>query len=605
MYKFTALLITVLILGFSLTQAQDVYSPRPNVYITGDEVGQPDPTAQPIKGSTISFDKYFGRTFTWAVHNITDRKTGYDLQSNGSTEQVWYDLNNPGYVHAVFTNSQVDDNAWADRTCLYFGSTDNGENWFELGAVPVNNGVSGRSGFPAIHGTSLGQAVIANHNNAAPLPTTRTSIFIDNSAFEYNFTNHDPGAAPFNQGQPIWPRLTVLPNDDIVFASSVNGGDSFYVNSLSNGVFSGYKPKNGAQAETYNLAVSESGSKVGLAVIGGTGQDGDVNYYESTDGGIHWSDPVQVWNAIDSSSGDYFGALRTVYITFHGEDPFVVFEGGWNTATGYYPGLPSQIRLWSPAINGGVSKILADSNNVPYYPNYGVADVQFPISRAVIGHAQAPYNNYLFVAFDATTGDYWPGTGSADSTAYMRGMFMYSSDAGETWSDPEQFTPSTPLLDWRYPSIVPVCPVTSTPGSNDIITVHMVMQGDTIPGSTVNGYTTNMPKTVTAQYYHFSTNIEILSNKDNIIANDFSLAQNYPNPFNPNTTINYTLGERSQVTLKVYDVLGSEVATLVNTSQEAGKHNVTFDASKLASGLYIYTLNAGNFVSSKKMMLLK
>ncbi|MCW8810130.1 MAG: T9SS type A sorting domain-containing protein, partial [Ignavibacteriaceae bacterium] len=56
---------------------------------------------------------------------------------------------------------------------------------------------------------------------------------------------------------------------------------------------------------------------------------------------------------------------------------------------------------------------------------------------------------------------------------------------------------------------------------------------------------------------------------------------------------------------KVYDVLGNEVANLVNTTQEAGKHNVRFDAGKLASGLYIYTLNAGNFTSTKKMMLLK
>ena len=90
----------------------------------------------------------------------------------------------------------------------------------------------------------------------------------------------------------------------------------------------------------------------------------------------------------------------------------------------------------------------------------------------------------------------------------------------------------------------------------------------------------------------------------NLVRN-FDLAQNYPNPFNPSTVINYTLAERSNVTLKVYDVLGKEVASLVNNSQEVGSHQVTFDASNLASGLYIYTLNAGNFTSSKKMMFLK
>jgi hypothetical protein len=65
------------------------------------------------------------------------------------------------------------------------------------------------------------------------------------------------------------------------------------------------------------------------------------------------------------------------------------------------------------------------------------------------------------------------------------------------------------------------------------------------------------------------------------------------------------LAERSAVTLKVYDVLGNEVANLVNTTQEAGQHNIRFDASGLSSGLYIYTLNTGNFTSSRKMMLLK
>ena len=97
----------------------------------------------------------------------------------------------------------------------------------------------------------------------------------------------------------------------------------------------------------------------------------------------------------------------------------------------------------------------------------------------------------------------------------------------------------------------------------------------------------------------------IVSVNDEIVLNNYSLDQNYPNPFNPSTKINYNLAERSVVTLKVYDILGNEVATLVNTTQEAGKHSINFDASKLASGLYIYKLNANNFTSAKKMMLLK
>jgi hypothetical protein len=87
--------------------------------------------------------------------------------------------------------------------------------------------------------------------------------------------------------------------------------------------------------------------------------------------------------------------------------------------------------------------------------------------------------------------------------------------------------------------------------------------------------------------------------------NNFNLFQNYPNPFNPGTTITYSLPQKNNVSLKVYDVLGREIANLVDAMQEAGSHSVNFNASKLASGLYIYTLRSGNNIISKKMMLMK
>ena len=94
---------------------------------------------------------------------------------------------------------------------------------------------------------------------------------------------------------------------------------------------------------------------------------------------------------------------------------------------------------------------------------------------------------------------------------------------------------------------------------------------------------------------------------------EFKLEQNFPNPFNPTTTIQYQLPNNSKVTLKVYDILGSEVETLVNEEQEAGYNEVKFNASNIASGMYIYRLQAGNhstgsrqsFISTKKMMVVK
>jgi hypothetical protein len=90
-----------------------------------------------------------------------------------------------------------------------------------------------------------------------------------------------------------------------------------------------------------------------------------------------------------------------------------------------------------------------------------------------------------------------------------------------------------------------------------------------------------------------------------VVAAKFALVGNSPNPFNPTTTISFTLPEVSRVTLNVYDVAGRQVAQLVNGTREAGSHEVIFDGSNLASGLYLYTLTAGSHSATGKMMLIK
>jgi len=100
----------------------------------------------------------------------------------------------------------------------------------------------------------------------------------------------------------------------------------------------------------------------------------------------------------------------------------------------------------------------------------------------------------------------------------------------------------------------------------------------------------------------------------------YKLSQNYPNPFNPSTVIEYSIPVNSElaysesvssiqhqksVSLKVYDILGREVATVVNEQQRAGNYEVRFDATNLSSGVYFYTLQSNDFISSKKMLLIK
>ncbi len=97
------------------------------------------------------------------------------------------------------------------------------------------------------------------------------------------------------------------------------------------------------------------------------------------------------------------------------------------------------------------------------------------------------------------------------------------------------------------------------------------------------------------------TGIENISS----IANQFSLRQNYPNPFNPSTKIEFSLAKQSNVTLKVYNLSGKEVATLVNGEYSQGVYSVNWNASGLASGIYIYKIQAGNYSDTKKLSLIK
>ncbi len=152
--------------------------------------------------------------------------------------------------------------------------------------------------------------------------------------------------------------------------------------------------------------------------------------------------------------------------------------------------------------------------------------------------------------------------------------FLYTSDSGVSWT------------------VVP------TPDSMNIVRICF-------PDS-LHGYGIGGNGIIVKYIYHGPTSV--MEAGESIP--DFYLFQNYPNPFNPTTNIIFRISELGLVTLKVYDILGNEVATLVNEEKSEGSYTVTFDASGLPSGVYFYTLKAGTskaqaFVTSKKMLILK
>ncbi|MEZ4689157.1 MAG: T9SS type A sorting domain-containing protein [Ignavibacteria bacterium] len=99
-----------------------------------------------------------------------------------------------------------------------------------------------------------------------------------------------------------------------------------------------------------------------------------------------------------------------------------------------------------------------------------------------------------------------------------------------------------------------------------------------------------------------STSISELNSQ---LPDDYSLSQNYPNPFNPVTTINFSIPKQGLVSLKVYDIAGKEIMTLVNEQKSAGNYKVSFDGVNLSSGAYFYRIESGDFSQVKRMILLK
>jgi hypothetical protein len=136
------------------------------------------------------------------------------------------------------------------------------------------------------------------------------------------------------------------------------------------------------------------------------------------------------------------------------------------------------------------------------------------------------------------------------------------------------------------------------------VTVNKGAKFESITG--ILGFTNNNYKLCPRGDYDIVGPSGVLTD-NNIIPSKFRLDQNYPNPFNPSTIIRYSVKTSSLVTLKVYSILGKEVAVLLNEDKQPGEYEIDFSAGKfnLASGVYFYRMTAGSFTSIKKMVLLK
>jgi hypothetical protein len=179
----------------------------------------------------------------------------------------------------------------------------------------------------------------------------------------------------------------------------------------------------------------------------------------------------------------------------------------------------------------------------------------------------------------------------------------YSSDGGATWSTPF-FVAGTPAESDVYPNLPDQFLWNAT---LDSIYLDVLWMDDVNGGVSLTnfGYYTEFNEAIWMyDRVAIPQFVNSIGDDDNLVSR-YSLAQNYPNPFNPTTTISFEIQKTENVMIEVFNTLGEKVATVLNDRMTAGPHEITFDASNLASGVYVYRMTAGDVNFSKKMMLLK
>ncbi len=230
------------------------------------------------------------------------------------------------------------------------------------------------------------------------------------------------------------------------------------------------------------------------------------------------------------------------------------------------------------------------------------------MNGAVNALTNTPFGTVTSVAiFGAVAPLAWPDGGWPTEQENLAHFLNDSGTDGDAaagdgfWSTTLTF-PKYTLLNFDYKYGANWGDVANTTGNDNEATTgvnHSIPLQTNYVSVTANDEWADMAPTTLSDIV---TGVEV---EDNNIPTQFTLEQNFPNPFNPTTVIKFSLPEASMVSLRVYNVLGQEVATLLNENMNSGTYSYNFDASNLTSGIYIYTVNAGQYSATKKMMLVK
>ncbi len=542
--------------------------------------------------------------------------TVYKSQSGGLTWSALYSAYS--HITSIVIDPNNTNNLFVGTLSGCYKSIDKGSNWNLM-----NNGLTN---------TKVHSLVMSPSNASILFAGTEAGLFksiTGGSSWTVNFTA---------QGQTTITTICVSPtNANKVYAGF--DGDGIYETS-DNG--SNWQAANAGLsnlniwkivADPHHANILYAGTEVG-------------GVYKTTDSGTTWALMKQMQNvytlAVDNSNTDI------IYAGTYGNGVYKSQDGG-KTWGQYNNGL-SNTQVWDIAIDpsntsvlyvatqGGIFKSADGASSwVPAYSPllegcYSVAID--PNNSNMVFLGSGTYDDYVKKSTDG--GSTWSSSGGGfnyevifalkvipgnPTTVYAGGFYSFGFGGTNSglYSLPYGSSNWTKDIDNFYTSEVAYNP--NNPSEIYSSSFNAGIYRSTDGGNSWNSISNSLPYSISdavcfdsnkvfaafrnAGIWETNSLITGIKNENGKLPSTFSLSQNFPNPFNPTTTINYSIPKSSFVSIKVYDLLGKEVATIVNEEKTAGNYSVTFNANKFSSGIYFYRMQSGKYAEAKKLILLK
>lgn len=398
------------------------------------------------------------------------------------------------------------------------------------------------------------------------------------------------------KAQNFWEK-TNFPTDSTslssVYSLITNSSDDILAGTFAKGVYKSTNQglswsESGLSNQWVKSMAKDNAGKIYAASIGSQSGTG---IFKSTDGGSGWG---KIWDATTGMNCVYTDSDGSVYVGLnYSPEQNGIFKltggsGSWNNILNKQNNIYAITKLTSGRIlAASYGLIYFSDNNGTTWDSTSTGLVNSTPSAFVVNNSGEIYLSTLGygiykstdngLAWTNKTGagpDYSCLISDGNGTMYAgtQGYWVYKSVDGETWD-----LVKTGMGDDKY-----------------VLSLMVSDAGYLFAGHDYYGIYRSAEKVITD-----------VKEETNIILSDFALEQNYPNPFNPTTTIKYSVPFASHIKLNVFNLLGQEVSVLVNEQKSAGNHEVKFNAENLASGIYLYKLQAGDFISVKKLTLLK